>query len=1680
MHLFSSQKIYAKIISFFVSFLFLIESTLLPIVTFFPRTVSAQTATGTIIVNATLDGNPWPLSGTASIILDASTPQGPYSNLSQVVPATAPGVPTGSYTLTYKSGGPPGAAFSSITPSAAQYLSAGGNVTFTFNFITVAPATGTILSRSTKDGASWDSPPFIANVTYPDGHTADVSTDNPIDAPGSPIGAYRINSVTAPVGTVLQSVNGASLPYSFTLFSGWSTTVTFNFASVQPLTGTVIIKTAKDGQSWDSSHFTANNTGPNGSAVADIDTDANGQQTFNGVPVGTYTFTSITPPAGVILKDINGSQLPYGQTLSANGTVIFTINFTTAATSSQPSLSLSAGNAQGTAISFPQGIALTVNVKNADPGKEVRVFCTDPAGQTCADNFLIGTTDANGMFSAPFGTGVLTVSDFQHSYVIYVIINGAISNKVQFNVTSRSILTFPIARTPGTTFADPYKVGDATTLTATLPIYLLQSLFSVNQDITAYQQIQGQTAVVTATTTTFDLKNSGVCDVSTGECKSSGNWTAGQLTCPDGVSGTRQMTEWVTIGGLTSDKIQWYFQCASASQQSVVISRTPATSPTAYFKVGDASTITATIPPSLFVTDQPVKVFRQIGSGSAFVSDSSSTFTLRDNGACNPSTGTCTASGNWSASQFACPAGVTGVQQMTEWVTAGSATSNQIQWYFQCSSATSPSANGGRSAPTPTTAPMVTLTLNRDQERVLPDQQFSFSGTLDSSQVAFPQGTALFMAISNGVAVNHIEIDGRTLSSSDFFASGNSIKVPFSSALYNGSHSFRLVLQNALPVQLDRLVSVWVSAVDSSNTLLLKGRTASITVAHLPTEVIGKGVSLKVPALMDYNGCCWISSTPLVRVRVFQFDEMDVTRGPFFTPNSIPLLPDNIAFTLFPGDATMQRIGLSLKQFSDSLSREFITAQYQYLLGRDPSSEEMSRYLPMFTQWRNPLAALMDVYNRRTDVQQAVLVPRDNSPLPSYDKLLEWAATKGWKEESSLQSFKLQTGFDDGWKLFQELWGKYEPLAIGYPTDDGFPDKFTADAQTNPISAIASLCETSNRNHGHYRQRLEEPIDFEFCWKNDPMLRHAAILWAKDSGWAYNKFVIYNSTLEGTGIPSAPSVVIINPSGPILASMFGPGKYSEYAQEQQWRYPPAQMYYDLISSSEYASFPEPRFRKNIDSVYRLFLGRQANESDIAWVKSKFLGGHGPDDTSGLSYNPYQSWINEQWEPNGLLVASNFDYVSDVEFLKNPRYITDDTYGIRYIPGEIDAVSSRLVELMEKSGNAELYQGDNFKRILSGLYRLYLRRTPSSAEVEEWRAGGKNFGDIEFAINQSPEYGKDPASADAIRNLYRNYLGRDPSDSETALWSGKTISTIANGIGTSAEIKSVAQQHPENAYIFPIKRIKIVHCGFFCSVFGKILTIALVVAASYFIPVTLPIVGTISGTAGAALSTLAVSSVSAGLNLSQIVTGSLSKGFNEAGFNGETFVQDVSIARAMAGQAGGVFSMTNLFENADPTILDGFRTMAQAPQNNPFAESKSQNQQYGFASLFSAALELLSARQFGQSPDAASTRLAQIDVSGHYGGVSSVPMPQKSGQVGQTQLSRNVIAKNLVRGSSGKEVFLLQKILGVTDLTFLPQYQTGYYGPKTEAAVKRFQKRYGLEPVGFVGPKTLALLNLFGK
>jgi hypothetical protein len=69
-----------------------------------------------------------------------------------------------------------------------------------------------------------------------------------------------------------------------------------------------------------------------------------------------------------------------------------------------------------------------------------------------------------------------------------------------------------------------------------------------------------------------------------------------------------------------------------------------------------------------------------------------------------------------------------------------------------------------------------------------------------------------------------------------------------------------------------------------------------------------------------------------------------------------------------------------------------------------------------------------------------------------------------------------------------------------------------------------------------------------------------------------------------------------------------------------------------------------------------------------------------------------------------------------------------------------------------------------------------------------------------------------------------------------------------------------------------------------------------------------------------------------------------------------------------------------------------------------------------------------------------------------------------------------LIRNLREGMSGDDVAALQTILA-SDPTIYPQGNvSGYYGKLTSEALKKFQKKHGIEAVGYAGPKTLKKLN----
>lgn len=75
-----------------------------------------------------------------------------------------------------------------------------------------------------------------------------------------------------------------------------------------------------------------------------------------------------------------------------------------------------------------------------------------------------------------------------------------------------------------------------------------------------------------------------------------------------------------------------------------------------------------------------------------------------------------------------------------------------------------------------------------------------------------------------------------------------------------------------------------------------------------------------------------------------------------------------------------------------------------------------------------------------------------------------------------------------------------------------------------------------------------------------------------------------------------------------------------------------------------------------------------------------------------------------------------------------------------------------------------------------------------------------------------------------------------------------------------------------------------------------------------------------------------------------------------------------------------------------------------------------------------------------------------------------------------QASAQNFTSRLHQGLSGDEVKVLQALLAADQDIYPEGIISGYYGQLTMKAVKRFQKKYQLEQVGYLGPKTLKKLN----
>ena len=98
--------------------------------------------------------------------------------------------------------------------------------------------------------------------------------------------------------------------------------------------------------------------------------------------------------------------------------------------------------------------------------------------------------------------------------------------------------------------------------------------------------------------------------------------------------------------------------------------------------------------------------------------------------------------------------------------------------------------------------------------------------------------------------------------------------------------------------------------------------------------------------------------------------------------------------------------------------------------------------------------------------------------------------------------------------------------------------------------------------------------------------------------------------------------------------------------------------------------------------------------------------------------------------------------------------------------------------------------------------------------------------------------------------------------------------------------------------------------------------------------------------------------------------------------------------------------------------------------------------------------------------------------------SSLPLPSFSPIISPSPAQKTIFTQFLKRGSSGAQVSALQQFLKADSVIYPEAVVSGYFGPATERAVQRFQKKYGIVTngtpattgYGTVGAKTRLKLN----
>ena len=262
----------------------------------------SQTSSSIKVV-ATLNGASW--SGTVGYSFT-----GPFKDADVIVPQTFSNLPSGTYTLTYNSGGPSGAVLSTISPSPTQTLAAGSNIVFTVNFSSVSVSYLSV--AASYNGAAWTGPVQFSLS----GPINNIYISVPQQLNNAPPGTYYISYKSGgPPGATLGNIAPGQ---SLVLTSGGSAGFILNYYAPQQ-TGNVVVNATLNGSPW-SGMVSYMLSGPFQS------NDNQVPRTYNNVPAGNYTLTYMGGgPAGAVLTSITPAPM---QSLAGGRTIGFNLNFT--------------------------------------------------------------------------------------------------------------------------------------------------------------------------------------------------------------------------------------------------------------------------------------------------------------------------------------------------------------------------------------------------------------------------------------------------------------------------------------------------------------------------------------------------------------------------------------------------------------------------------------------------------------------------------------------------------------------------------------------------------------------------------------------------------------------------------------------------------------------------------------------------------------------------------------------------------------------------------------------------------------------------------------------------------------------------------------------------------------------------------------------------------------------------------------------------------------------------------------------------------------------------------------------------------------------------------------------------------------------------------------------------------